>query len=169
MRVELKVLLSHGAGFGGQSDVSSKIQFFEDLQRAIVRGFTLAAVSGLSCGVARDGAGRPLAPVPDGSITCSDAGSSEACCTRLHCYPATTAACVAKLVPGSDEAARLSPPQPPGSGTCICGDITGPFGKAEGGTTDCCYVIGSFSCVGRPLREGNEAIVAAMVVRSDWA
>ncbi len=164
--------MSHGAGLRSRSiTMSARDRFFEELQRAIARGFTLGAVSmAMACGVARDMSGRPLSPAPEGAIACSeDAGSSNSCCTRLHCYPATTDACVAQLVPGSELAARLSPPQPPGSGTCICGEITGPFAPSDGATGECCYVIGTVSCVGRPLRDGDASIVAAVVARSDWA
>ena len=161
-------------------------QFFLELKRAIARGFTLAAVSGaLACGtptVTPDGGGgsqgvhnadgSALAQAPDESYGCTgDAGDTGpyfgSCCTKLHCYTTTEATCDTSVMPFGPREFR--PSLPPGSGTCMCGETKGPFAAPDGGTDQCCYVVGSIGCTGRPLREGDGALVAAIVVRSDWS
>lgn len=176
--------------------MSARDRFFEELQRAIARGFTLAAVSvAMSCGSpsvgdagsggdagggggsqgVRDSDGGGLAQVSGGAFFCSgDAGYTGpyygSCCTNLHCYQPTDSAC-STSANISPFAMTFTPPLPPGSGTCLCGSpaVTGPFAQPDGGTTECCYVVGSIGCTGRPLRDGETAIVAPVVVRSDWA
>lgn len=173
--------------------MSARDRFFEELQRAIARGFTLAAVSlTMSCEshvlprrdagedggsqVAqspRDADGGALSQLPTGSLFCmGDAGDTGpyygSCCTNVHCYQPTDGTCAATVAP--HDGVPLEPSLPPGSGTCLCGAaIAGPFAQTDGGTTECCYVAGSIGCTGRPLRDRNEAIIAAVVVRSDWA
>ncbi len=160
-------------------------QFFVELKRAIARGFTLAAVSGaLACGtptVTPDSGGSPgvhnadgsaLAQAPDDSFACTgDAGDMGpyygACCTKLHCYTTTEATCDSAAMPFGQRA--FNPSLPPGSGTCTCGETKGPFAAPDSGTDQCCYVVGSIGCTGRPLREGEAALVAAVVLRADWS
>lgn len=188
--------------------MSARDRFFEELQRAIARGFTLAAVSvSLSCSAPslpgdsgfgggggfntggggeavgggggsvlnppRDLDGGALTEVPSGSLQCTgDAGTVGpffgACCTNVHCYPPTTEACAAPNAIGPHTGQQFDPALPPGSGTCMCGETQGPFAQADGGDTRCCYVVGSITCTGRPLREGSAALVAAVVPRDDW-
>ena len=209
-----------------KGSMSARDRFFEELQRAIARGFTLATVSvAMSCGPfggrsadggpsgggggsqmaagggggggsqtvggggggsqsvppARDVDGGPLTQVPAGSFMCSgDAGSAAddgggfffgSCCTNFHCYQPTNGTCSTAATVSPFDGLAYSPRLPPGSGTCMCGmpAVTGPFAESDGGTTECCYVVGSIGCVGRPLRDGETAIVAAVVARSDWA
>ncbi len=176
--------------------MSARDRFFEELQRAIARGFTVAAVSAsLSCGspsspgpdagngsgdggtqtsmAPRDVDGGALAEVPAGSFFCTgDAGTTGpfygSCCTRLHCYPPVTGTCSATVAP--NDGLPVSPALPPGSGTCLCGAaVAGPFAQPDGGNSECCYVAGSIGCTGRPLRDGNEAILAAIIASPDWA
>lgn len=172
-------------------DVGSEQQFFVEIRRAVARGFTLAAASAaLACGTptttpdsgvtvvdageppaVRDPDGGLLAQVPADSLRCTgDAGSPGpffgACCTRLHCYSTAEATCDAVL-----SWAREFSPSLPGSssGNCSCGEPTGPFASPDGGAHECCFVVGSIACLGRPLREGEAMLVAAVVARPDWA
>ncbi len=171
-------------------------RFFEELQRAIKRGFTLAAVSAsLSCTrpapartesaapvdagtpVAievkprlRDADGGSLAQVPAASIRCFGDGNEPfhgGCCTHVHCYTPTSDTCVEPI----EIAQRLgfTPRLPIGSGTCFCGQTAGPFAQPDGGVAECCYVVGTMGCSGRPLREDESTIVAPVVMRADWA
>lgn len=188
--------------------MNAKARFFEELQRAIARGFTLAAVSvavscsapsvpsadsgfgggggggatatggggggGTSMRPPRDLDGGALAQVPSGSIQCTgDAGTAGpffgACCTNVHCYPPTDETCAAPNAIGPHTTMQFEPRLPPGSGTCMCGQTQGPFAQPDGGQTQCCYVVGTIGCVGRPLRDDETAVVASVVSRSDWA
>lgn len=196
--------------------MSAQERFFEELQRAITRGFTLAAVSAsMACGTASmndagpstgggsgfvtgggggsggggssgggggtmtfvprdfDGGGA-LGAVPPGSLQCTgDAGFTGpfygSCCTAVHCYPPTSERCAAPNAIGPHTGQAFTPALPPGSGTCMCGQTQGPYAQADGGDTECCYVVGKIGCDGRPLREGEVEVVARVVVRSDWA
>lgn len=167
--------MSHEAAPGCRSGMTPRDRFFDELKRAIARGFTLAAVSGaLACGTpgVRNADGGVLAQAPSDSFMCSgDAGFTGpffgSCCTNLHCYPATSASCDTTVMPAGGP--TFSPPLPPGSGTCMCGETKGPFAAPDGGANECCYVVGSIGCTGRPLREGESAVVAAVVLRHDWA
>ena len=160
--------------------MNTRERFFEELQRAITRGFTLAGVSAaLSCGtpavrpepdagpvVAHQSDGGQLAQVQSSELFCdgtSTATCSE-CCRKVYCYEPPDGECAPQLPP---EAA----PQNSASFTHFaCSASVGPFAQPDGGTTGCCYVRGYQSCVvGRPLREGTEAVVAGVVIRSDWS
>jgi hypothetical protein len=158
-------------------------RFFEELQRAIARGFTLAGVSAaLSCGtpavrldptgasqtvevldpiVAHQADGGQLAQVPSNEIFCDGMRTQlcSECCRSVYCYEPTDGVCADQL-PVNSASFSYRP----------CSASVGPFAQPDGGTTGCCYVRGYESCVvGRPLREGAEALVAAVVSRSDWA
>ena len=122
----------------------------------------------------RDLDGGSLTQVPSGSIECTgDAGSVGpffgSCCTDVYCYQPTTETCAGPNEIGAHTTMAFNPSLPPGSGTCMCGQTQGPFAQPDGGDTRCCYVVGSIGCTGRPLREEERAVVAAVVVRSDWA
>ena len=116
--------------------------------------------------------GGLLAQAPQDSFYCGpDQGTTGpyygSCCTRLHCYQPSNGSCADPVQPYG--ALGLTPPLPPGSGTCMCTALMGPFAQPDGGTTECCYVAGSIGCLGRPLRDGEATLVAAVVARSDWA
>lgn len=178
--------------------MTNRDRFFEELQRAIARGFTLAAVSvAMSCGTgsrvdggsggggqgggggaqtARAVDGGRLAQAPGGALGCTgDAGYIGpyfgSCCTSLHCYEPSDGMCSTSQDVAPFSGVTFTPALPPGSGTCMCGSpaVEGPFAQADGGSTGCCYVVGSIGCTGRPLRDGEATIVAAVVVRADWA
>ncbi|MBL8915274.1 MAG: hypothetical protein JNM17_31510 [Archangium sp.] len=162
-------------------------RFFEELRQAIARGFTLAAVSAaVSCSPLpvpgddggtmamplRDRSGAAVSPAPSNYSACEgDAGTTGpfygSCCTNLHCYTPTDGTCVATNEVYPHGSIMFTPSLPPGSGSCTCGTTQGPFASADG--TQCCYVVGSIGCLGRPLREGESTVVAAVVARSDWA
>lgn len=152
--------------------MNNKERFFEELQRAIARGFTLAGISAaLSCGtpavpdagpvVAHQSDGGQLSQAPDSSGACDrDAGE---CCSNLYCYEPLNGECAEHHY----DADLKGLPNP--SFNCSCGG-EGPFAQPDGGTTGCCYVVAYKSCVvGRPLREGDDTLVAAVVTRSDWS
>jgi hypothetical protein len=164
--------------------MSARDRFFEELRQAITRGFTLAAVSAsVSCSTLplledagatglRDQDGALIAQAPANTSECTgDAGFTGpyygSCCTDLHCYTPTAGTCVAAASLSPHQQPELTPRLPPGSGTCMCGTTLGPFASAD--STQCCYVVGSIGCTGRPLREGDAALVAAVVMRADWA
>jgi hypothetical protein len=166
-------------------------RFFEELHRAMSRGFTLAAVSvSMSCGPAslqpmdagsnedagstaqpaRGADGGQLAELPADAFVCTadTISATGACCSLLlHCYTPADGTCSTSVTALAE--AQFTPPLPPGSGTCMCGTTTGPFAQPNGATTECCFVVGSTGCLGRPLREGQSSIVAAVVARADWA
>lgn len=167
--------------------MNARARFFDELHRAITRGFTLAAVSvSVSCTKPalperdagarqpaarrlRDPDGGLLARVPAGALACTGEETPEMgpCCTNVHCYPPSGETCAA---PGDirEHREHIQPRLAPGSGTCMCGQTQGPFVQPDGGG-ECCYVVGTMGCAGRPLREGGGAVVAAVVVRTDWA
>lgn len=176
--------------------MTHRARFLDELQRAMVRGFTLAAVSAsLACNrpspvstdsrpmIApptsappksrlRDLDGGLLAQVPSGSLGCSgeaEPGFHGRCCTQVHCYAPTSETCVEASALSSSVAPGITPRLPIGSGTCRCGQTQGPFAQPDGGVTECCYVVGTMGCSGRPLRDRGDSVVASVVVRSDWA
>ncbi len=157
--------------------MSARDRFFEVLQRAIARGFSVTAVA-MSCGSpvrpdVRDVNGQSLAQSAE--VGCSGPGPhDDTCCTNVHCYQPADGVCASVdsvVTRAPFDGVPLSPPLPPGSGTCLCGSpaVAGPFAQTDGGSTECCYVARSIGCTGRPLRDGETAIVASLVVRSDWA
>ncbi|HTU60487.1 MAG TPA: hypothetical protein VMF89_18680 [Polyangiales bacterium] len=104
-----------------------------------------------------------------------DSGYYGQCCVSALCYtPESGAACAPK-----DEVSRLLPGYPPGSGACGCSTdpVTGsasdgPYARNaadDAGLGECCYLVGSITCTGRPLVIAGEVVIAAVVVRSGWA
>jgi hypothetical protein len=91
-----------------------------------------------------------------------DGGYMGQCCVKAHCYTPPAGAGGASAEQVAARSCALSPPYPPGSGGCTCklgegsSEFTaGPFAsnsadpaKPDG---ECCYLVGSISCVGRPL------------------
>ena len=111
-------------------------------------------------------------PAPDGGYpvcTGEETMFTGPCCQDVHCYtPEGGAACP------SSEAVALEDlgVSAPGSGVCACG-TTGPFSSegAERYTSsvgECCYVVGTMGCTGRPLVIGGEVRVAALLSSSAW-
>ncbi|HXS19363.1 MAG TPA: hypothetical protein VN764_19330, partial [Polyangiaceae bacterium] len=92
------------------------------------------------------------------------------CCPEFSCMKAAAdGTCPAT----HDNAILKLPGYPPGSGTCSCEPAEGPFAYNPDNTAviaegACCYVIHSIGCDGRPLRQEDSLIVAAVVVRRDW-
>ena len=109
-----------------------------------------------------------------------DGGYMGQCCVKAHCYTPEGGTGCATAQQIAMRAFRTTPPYPPGSGTCTCrlGEGTqeytaGPFAanpadpaRPEGA---CCYLVGSISCVGRPLMVEGVPLLAEVVARSDWA
>jgi hypothetical protein len=104
-----------------------------------------------------------------------DGGYYGQCCVSPHCYTPTSGACAP-----ADEVSSLLPEFPPGSGSCSCipevGEglaVVGPYrGRPEVtpvSTGECCYLVGSISCEGRPLLIAGVPRVAGLRKRADWA
>lgn len=113
-----------------------------------------------------------------------DAGNYGQCCVSALCYtPPAGAACAAAdaiqdKFPSDDFGTEVLEGLPPGSGTCGCtldgleNGRAGPFAPNLQGTApagECCYLVGSISCTGRPLMVAGRAIIAQVVTRRDWA
>lgn len=104
-----------------------------------------------------------------------DGGYYGQCCVSPHCYTPSYGDCAP-----ADEAQPFLPKFPPGSGDCACipevGEgqaVVGPY-RARPDVTpesagDCCYLVGSISCEGRPLLIAGVARVARLRPRADWA
>jgi hypothetical protein len=122
--------------------------------------------------------GLPLLPSGD-YPACSgethDGGYFGQCCVSPHCYTPTSGGCA----PASD-VSQLLPEFPPGSGECSCipeaGEgqaVVGPYhGRPEVtpvSAGECCYLVGSISCTGRPLLVAGVPRVASLRSRADWA
>jgi hypothetical protein len=120
----------------------------------------------------------PLLPSDD-YPSCSgpeqDGGYYGQCCVSPHCYTPSSGDCAA-----ADEVSSLLPEFPPGSGSCNCipeeGEglgVVGPYRSRTGVTPvsagECCYLVGSISCEGRPLLIAGVARVAGLRHRADWA
>jgi len=112
-----------------------------------------------------------LEPYDLDKVGCSgpflDGGYYGQCCVKARCQPKTGGECV--------EAKTLLWP---GSGTCGCSvvdggsAVLGPYARnpnADDAEGECCYLIGSIGCVGRPLMVKGEAVIAEVVGRKDWA
>jgi hypothetical protein len=113
-----------------------------------------------------------------------DAGFYGQCCVSPLCYtPAAGSACAAAdaiqdKFPSDDFGTDELDGLPPGSGTCACAfdgiqtGRAGPFAPNPRGTApagECCYLVGSISCTGRPLMVAGRAVIAQVVARRDWA
>jgi hypothetical protein len=146
------------------------------LKKAIAEGAALATLGLAGCGspiIPSVDSGSPpmdsgvvadsgtLSPIPSGLDSCHgpswDGGYHGQCCNRVQCI-----------------ACGQSPQLPPGSGTCSCAlqegsskVVDGPFAGANAG--ECCFVVGTIYCDGRPLLVEGEAVTAPVVSRSDWA
>lgn len=92
----------------------------------------------------------------------------QTCCQILACGQTTGGTCET----AADVDTYQLSDYPPGSGSCSCGELVGPFENPDtavhqGGP--CCYVIGSYSCVGRPIIIDDRVRLAAVTVGpSDW-
>lgn len=111
--------------------------------------------TGGGTGATSPDASAPLPPYPE--PTCNgpehDGGYYGRCCEEVHCAAPSDGAC-----PSDADQDALSSwlsgrvDLPPGSGTCVCGDIRGPYAsRTPGDPKSCCYLVGSISCEGRPL------------------
>jgi hypothetical protein len=123
-------------------------------------------------------AGLPLYPNDDYPVCAGpehDGGYSGQCCASPHCYtPADGGACA----PASEVGYELLPKFPPGSGSCGCylpgqeATVAGPYRPRPDGTPvsegECCYLVGSIGCLGRPLLVGGQARSAPRAPRADW-
>lgn len=158
--------------FGGIGTVAAMNS--DSLTRAFIRGAVLAA--GLTA--CTDSAAPPLEakldPIPDrtypycvGPNYMDDFGYHGQCCGEIRCAEPVAGDCPDTASPS---VARFLPP---GSGTCGCDEgVEGPFlwtsSAPENEVGDCCYVIYSIGCDGRPLTKDGQVVVAAVVQRADW-
>lgn len=141
----------------------------DSLTRAFIRGAAFAATLS-ACGEMSFPA-QKLDPVPARDYPYCvgphyNAGYYGQCCGAVQCTEPVAGRC-AEL--GSSALTGII--FPPGSGECSCETDEGPFARSEGlslGEGDCCYVIYSIVCDGRPLRRDGEVVVAEVVPRTDW-
>jgi hypothetical protein len=86
------------------------------------------------------------------------------CCDQMHCTARVNGAC-----PSAKDAMLTN--LPPGSGTCMCTAIRGPYENPDPAAADaCCYLVGSISCEGRPLLVGGAPRLADVIDGpSDWS
>lgn len=170
-------------------------RMLERLERAMQRGLmmsmALAACSAKEvsepmdsveqvAGAGGEGATTPgLQSYPDDAYpTCSGptygqggapSGYDGQCCVEPMCFTPEHGAC-----PPADQVGSAELPEfPPGSGTCGCSPVEGPFAPRkdhEAATPgSCCYLVGSIGCTGRPLLVNGSLRVAASARRSDWS
>ncbi|MFT3768898.1 MAG: hypothetical protein QM820_25935 [Minicystis sp.] len=101
-------------------------------------------------------------PIYDGSM----GGYDGQCCEKTLCTAPTDGYC-----PAAEVAKPTLDGLPPGSGTCECSPIRGPYaGTSDAGDAICCYLIGSIGCEGRPLVVHGEARLADVIAApSAWS
>ena len=89
-------------------------------------------------------------PVYDGTT----GGYDGQCCDEVLC-----AAPVNGLCPSAEDVVLDG--LPPGSGTCECASLRGPYANENPADPEsCCYLVGSIGCEGRPLLVQGEARLA---------
>lgn len=95
-----------------------------------------------------------------------DGGYYGQCCDEIVCNAPTDGFCLAP-----DDARPTLSGLPPGSGSCECADLRGPYeGGADAGDKSCCYLVGSISCEGRPLTvEGEIRLAGVIAGPSTWS
>ncbi len=122
--------------------------------------------------------GLPLLPSDDYPACAGEThggGYYGQCCVSPHCYTPASGVCAP-----ANEVSALLPEFPPGSGSCSCvpeaGEgqaVVGPYhGRPEitpVSAGECCYLVGSISCEGRPLLVAGVPRVATVGARADWA
>jgi hypothetical protein len=96
-------------------------------------------------------------------------GYEGQCCVEPLCFTPESGECPAADKVGWQEL----PGFPPGSGSCGCSPVEGPFApRAEhdaSSTGRCCYLVGSIGCEGRPLLVAGVPRVAGGTRRADWS
>ncbi|APR80261.1 putative lipoprotein [Minicystis rosea] len=100
----------------------------------------------------------PPMPTPacSGPIYDAGGGYDGQCCEIKVCYT-PSGACLAP-----DDARPMLSGLPPGSGTCECSDLHGPYASSSD-PNQCCYLVGSISCEGRPLIVHGAARLAGLI------
>lgn len=165
-------------------DVFSPDRIAQKLSRAIAQGAALASLTSLA-GCSAETSGEPpgntnLVPYALNGVGCwgpsHDGGYYGQCCADAHCYtPRDGSSCRP-----ADNVRDLLPQFPPGSGECNCNlaedartGVAGPFAPNPAHTPrtagQCCYLVGSISCTGRPLMVDGQPLLAELSARSDWA
>ncbi|MCA9639310.1 MAG: hypothetical protein H6718_14550 [Polyangiaceae bacterium] len=109
-----------------------------------------------------------LQPYPT-ELTCFgpeyDGGYYGQCCEQVVCGTPSAGTCPDP----ADVTYTEFPGLPPGSGSCECGERSGPHAPREAGEGACCYVVGGIACEGRPLLVDGTARHAPVVSRRDWS
>lgn len=109
----------------------------------------------------------PPAPVCSGPIyEYGDGGYDGQCCEITLCTEPVDGAC-----PSAMDARSVLSGLPPGSGHCECSPLHGPYGgMSDADGAACCYLVGSITCEGRPLRVLGEARLAEVIAGpSAWS
>jgi hypothetical protein len=161
-------------------DVFSPERIAQKLSRAIAQGAALASMTSI-VGCSDDHPGNTnLVPYALNGVGCwgasHDGGYYGQCCADAHCYtPSDGSSCRP-----ADNVRDLLSEFPPGSGECNCNlaedastGVAGPFAPNSAHTPrtagQCCYLVGSISCTGRPLMVDGQPLLAELSTRSDWA
>ena len=117
------------------------------------------------------GANLPAIPVPDGGYPQCVGESTDytgPCCDEVYCFTPAASDCPASMDVSQSDLGVYAP----GSGTCECGRA-GPFNSqgSEAWTEQsgaCCYVVGTQSCMGRPLTVDGLLRMADIVSQPGW-
>lgn len=159
--------LAVAASCGGASDSDSSAV---DAATDAVAELDAAPDVPAAIDAAPDAKPPPLLPYPEptcsGPIYGEDGGFGYhgQCCELALCTQLDAGAC-----PPAHQMVHKLPGYPPGSGSCECSPIHGPYAPHAAAEGPCCYLVGSIGCDGRPLLVAGQPRVAPVVGRADWA
>lgn len=116
-----------------------------------------------------------LPEVDESVLGCTGEGDefSGPCCAEVACYEAGGTACADPETDRPYDIAASLGYTGLGSGTCLCG-VSGPYDvesshQLTDDTGECCYIISTQGCTGRPLTcDGGEVRTAPVTERTDW-
>jgi len=105
-------------------------------------------------------------PVCRGPYYDDGGGFFGQCCDDVLCTTPVNGAC-----PSTADARAVLTGLPPGSGSCECEPLRGPYANTDADSADaCCYLVGSIGCEGRPLLVHGEARLAEVIAGpSAWS
>ena len=112
-----------------------------------------------------------LDPTPEsacyGPVYTDDFGYHGQCCDDVVCTAPTNGVCLSP----ADARPSLQGQLPPGSGSCECEDLRGPYANNDAASTEvCCYLVGSIGCDGRPLLvDGKPRLARVTAAPSVWS
>ena len=108
-----------------------------------------------------------LPPIPTERIKCSGTSSEYEgpCCVEVYCVPADTSM-TCKSVDETSEGNITG--ESLGSGSCACGEFSGPYAAPDTKSKDCCYLVGIQSCSGRPMWAEGQIIRSSVLDGERW-